>query len=901
MKSKRPVLQCLIAAAGFCACRLTAAEIVNNGSFESNQGAATLPAGWVVQSSAPGVAVQVSNARIKTGAWAVRVTGRTDRVEGIRQSVTAALGASGSGVRRVCRGWVWLDDFASVRLLLRYADSSGQKPDLLLAERIVRTPGQWVEVAGDSTITWTGTLQSAALVVEVMQLSRQSGPIAARLLPDYYVDGVTMDNDSDGDGIMDRDEAALGLSPALADTDGDGLPDRWEIENGYSPLSNEAGLDSDGDGFSNGQEFWAATDPRSATSYPGKPSNPNLNTAASAVLRWLALLPSQAPGRHLAVGQNLSDLGSAAEYDSLIGGLGAGTGKFPAILSMAIEPPYDRAGIPLQIAEAESRALAYWQAGGLVMLKWAIYNPWVTLNSNVQTGADLPGLVDPASSAPATQAANQAAHDRLLGWMATVADAIARLDQQGVVVMLRPISEMNGSWFWWGHRERSEYLALWRFIRDYFTVTRGLNNIIWVYESDSGTHFANVAGGQGDPSDYYYPGDDQVDVMSHNFYRGTWVPEFEANEVYRRYPKVYGIPQAGPDHANRDGTFNNLTYVTQSAAALPRSSFLVVWNSFVGTDPATNLTAYRNVAIVDNANATALMNHPEIVTRESIPASARAGGVAPPAPGLINLSVRARVGAGASALITGFVIDGAGTKSVLVRAVGPTLAQFGLTGTLPSPMMDLYRGSVRLQTAVRWGAAANATQLRAAMTAVGAFALADESEDSALLVPLGAGAHTVLVSDRGDGTGLALVEVYDAAGGAEVSRLRNLSIRGEVGTGANALIGGFVIGGTQSRPLLIRASGPALAQFGLTGVLADPQLTLYRGSSVVATNDNWSMAATAELTRAATTQSGAFPLVEGGLDSAIVVTLDPGAYTVNVAGSNATTGLALVEVYDVGP
>jgi hypothetical protein len=187
------------------------------------------------------------------------------------------------------------------------------------------------------------------------------------------------------------------------------------------------------------------------------------------------------------------------------------------------------------------------------------------------------------------------------------------------------------------------------------------------------------------------------------------------------------------------------------------------------------------------------------------------------------------------------------------------------------------------------------------MTAVGAFALADSSEDSALLVSLDAGAHTVLVSDRGGGAGLALVEVYDAAGGAEVPRLRNLSIRGEVGTGQDALIGGFVIGGTQRRPLLIRASGPALAQFGLTGVLADPQLTIYRGASVVATNDNWSMAATAELTRAATKQSGAFPLVEGALDSAIVVTLDPGAYTVNVVGSNATTGLALVEVYDVGP
>jgi len=311
-------------------------------------------------------------------------------------------------------------------------------------------------------------------------------------------------------------------------------------------------------------------------------------------------------------------LGSPTEFPNQIDGLATVTGKYPAILSMAIEPPFDRFGIPLQIQAAESRALAHWQAGGIPLLKWAIYNPWTVKNAGDQTNVDIPGLLNPAVSSAAARARNQTAHDNLLDWMAQVGDALARLQQQGVVVMFRPISEMNGAWFWWGHREYDDYAALWDYLYDYFTNTRGLNNLIWVYESASTEHVPSFVGAGSSASDYYYPGDDRVDAMCHNLYSGDWVLPWDGNRIHARYPKIYGIPQAGPDHLNRTGSFDNLIYLRRTEAALPRSSFFIVWNSFDGTDRMTGVQSYQRLAIIDNLNASPLMNHPSIITRDTV-------------------------------------------------------------------------------------------------------------------------------------------------------------------------------------------------------------------------------------------------------------------------------------------
>lgn len=269
---------------------------------------------------------------------------------------------------------------------------------------------------------------------------------------------------------------------------------------------------------------------------------------------------------------------------------------------------------------------------------------------------------------------------------------------------------------------------------------------------------------------------------------------------------------------------------------------------------------------------------------------------------LVNISCRATVGTGANILIAGFAVGGAGTtgnESLLIRASGPALAPFGVTGTLPDPELGLYSGSNVLGSNSGWAGAASITN---AAKAVGAFAWSDlSSHDAALLEPLANGPYTVQISGQSGDTGVALAEVYDAtAAGAytlATPRIVNISARVQVGTGGNILIAGFAIGGGTSKTVLIRASGPALVPFGVGGTLPDPQLQLYSGTTVLKSNSGWAgnpqIAATAASVGAFGWSSGA------SKDSAILVTLPPGPYTAQVSGASGDTGIALVEVYEV--
>jgi hypothetical protein len=142
---------------------------------------------------------------------------------------------------------------------------------------------------------------------------------------------------------------------------------------------------------------------------------------------------------------------------------------------------------------------------------------------------------------------------------------------------------------------------------------------------------------------------------------------------------------------------------------------------------------------------------------------------------------------------------------------------------------------------------------------------------------------------------VALVELYDANSDAS-TKLANVSARTRSGTGGDVLIVGFGIGGIGPKRLLIRGVGPALAQFGVSGTLADPKLTVFSGQTMVAANDNWDGLST---TSAAFTSVGAFALPVGSRDAALVVNLEPGSYTAQVEGVNNTTGIVLIEVYEL--
>lgn len=256
---------------------------------------------------------------------------------------------------------------------------------------------------------------------------------------------------------------------------------------------------------------------------------------------------------------------------------------------------------------------------------------------------------------------------------------------------------------------------------------------------------------------------------------------------------------------------------------------------------------------------------------------------------LSNVSVRARVTA--QPMIVGFVVS-EGTKSLLVRGIGPTLAQFGVTGVLPNPQIKIYRGATLSDQNDNWGGDGI---VATAAAAVSAFPLPASSLDAALMRDF-LGAQTVHL-EGGTGAGVALAEIYDTApvfGGAP--RITNVSARYQVGTAENILIAGFSIVGAGNKALLVRGIGPTLGLFGVGGSLNDPQLAIFTGTTRVTENNDWGgTSALAE----AFASVGAFPLAATSRDAAVVVYLPAGSYTAQLSGVGGTTGEGLIEIYEL--
>lgn len=276
-------------------------------------------------------------------------------------------------------------------------------------------------------------------------------------------------------------------------------------------------------------------------------------------------------------------------------------------------------------------------------------------------------------------------------------------------------------------------------------------------------------------------------------------------------------------------------------------------------------------------------------------------GVDGPTSRLMNLSVRTNAGRDGETLIVGFSIGGIGTSGalpILIRGVGPTLGQFNVPNALADPQIQVFGSGSVLSSNNDWG---GSSALTAAFTQVGAFALPATSRDAALLSSLTGGTFTAQITSA-SGTGIALAEIYDmganSSPGATAPRLVNVSARSQVGVGADVLIAGFVINGTGQITLLIRAVGPTLGQFGVGTTLADPQLRIFRSGSsdLIVLNNDWGGATPLA---DAFAQVNAFPLAPGSKDAAVLVTLAPGSYSAEVSGVGNTTGVALVELYEV--
>ena len=252
-------------------------------------------------------------------------------------------------------------------------------------------------------------------------------------------------------------------------------------------------------------------------------------------------------------------------------------------------------------------------------------------------------------------------------------------------------------------------------------------------------------------------------------------------------------------------------------------------------------------------------------------------------------------------MIAGFIVQGSSQKTVLIRALGPSLTQFGVPDVLANPQLELHDANSLIGMNNDW----QTTQIGGVITSDqvaeirnSGLAPSDPLE-SALIATLPPGNYTAIVSGVNNTTGNGLAEVYDLSPNSG-SLLANISARGFVQTGDNVMIGGFIVV-TQPTRVIIRAIGPSLSQFGVPDALANPQLELHDANSLIAQNDDWQ-----------TTQIGGIITSDqvaeiqnshlaptNPAESAIIATLQPGTYTAIVRGVNNTTGNALVEVYDL--
>jgi hypothetical protein len=317
--------------------------------------------------------------------------------------------------------------------------------------------------------------------------------------------------------------------------------------------------------------------------------------------------------------------------------------------------------------------------------------------------------------------------------------------------------------------------------------------------------------------------------------------------------------------------------------------------SYVGVYNAASCQLLRKLELGANSYATNIATDASgsrvfvlgsAVSGGSYSSWVRVYGANPPAPvppkTLLNVATRLRAQTGDNALIGGFILTGSQTKRLAIRAIGPSLP---VPGKLDDPVLQLFESSGALIAENNnWNAH------RADVLATG-IPPADEHE-AVVAVDLAPGSYTAIVRGLSDSTGIGVVEVYDLSP-SSASELTNISTRGKVEAGDNVMIGGFILGGDQPTTVVVRAIGPSLENYGVDQALVDPMLEVYdANAALLAQDDDWRMYQEQSLI-----DSGLAPTDDR--ESAMILYLPPGAYTAIVRGKDNTTGVGLVEVYNV--
>ena len=311
------------------------------------------------------------------------------------------------------------------------------------------------------------------------------------------------------------------------------------------------------------------------------PANSHANAQARAVLEYFQSLEQRSDKRLLS-GQ-FSNFGDRANLGLLVA-IHNQTGHWPAMLGVDYA---GRGGIRTE--EPDKVAIEYWRQGGLVTISAHLYDPTLT---NTAFG----GLRDKDVDLNTLLATNTEAHARWMHELDRIAAGLLELKTNGVVVLWRPFHEMNGSWFWWDGKDSDTFKKLWRQEFDYFTATKGLDNLLWVFAPNHGTNTA-----------VYYPGDRYVDLVGLDAYTDF----VDTNHILgyaevARLPKPFGFTEFGP-HApsNPPGNYDYRRFLAGVKVNFPRTVFFMSWNG--------------KWSLASNTNVTEMLNDPWIVNREDLP------------------------------------------------------------------------------------------------------------------------------------------------------------------------------------------------------------------------------------------------------------------------------------------
>lgn len=325
-----------------------------------------------------------------------------------------------------------------------------------------------------------------------------------------------------------------------------------------------------------------------------------------------------------------------------------------------------------------------------------------------------------------------------------------------------------------------------------------------------------------------------------------------------------------------------------------RRVFLHELGHTVGLDHPDD--AGQNVVAIMNST----MSNQQVLAGDDIAGAQAIYGVAPvptpiptPGPGspshLANISTRVNVGLAENVVVGGFIVRGSQSKTVIVRAIGPSLAG-SIGNVLADPVLELHNSTGLIASNDNWSTGSQASEISASGLAP------SNPHESAILMTLSPNSYTAIVKGFQNGSGVGLVEVYEMDG--NTARLVNMSSRGQVGISNNAMIGGLIVRGTNVKRAIVRAIGPSLGTGpnAIANPLGDPVLEIYDDSgNLLVSNDDW----TSSYQYDEIVASGLQP--PNAKESAIIVGCGPGNYTAIVRGANNTTGIGLVEVYDLDP